>query len=68
MKVIKDWRSAWKWYSVNCPALAAALLASWALLPQAMQDAFSPLELKVAAITLIVMGVGGRFIDQSKPQ
>lgn len=66
MKLVSDWKQAWRWYSVNCPALAAALLAAWATLPDVMQNTFTPVELKSAAIVLIALGVGGRFVDQKK--
>lgn len=66
MKIIADWKQAWRWYSVNCPAIALALLGCWAALPEAMQQAFTPAELKAAAMLLIALGIGGRFIDQKK--
>lgn len=64
--LVPQWRQAWRWYSVNCPALAVALLGAWAALPEKLQDSFSPLQLKAFAITMIVLGIGGRLIDQSK--
>jgi len=64
-KLVPDWRRAWRWYSVNCPMLAVALLGTWATLPEKMQDSFTPLQLQCMAIGLIVLGVGGRLIDQS---
>lgn len=68
MKIIDEWKQAWRWYSVNCPALAVALLGAWAALPEAMQSTFSPGELKAAAIFLIALGIGGRFVDQKPKQ
>ncbi len=65
IRLVSDWRRAWRWYSVNCPMLAAALLGAWAALPEAMQSAFTPGQLQCMAIGLIVLGVGGRLIDQS---
>lgn len=64
--LVPGWRQAWRWYSVNCPAIAVALLGAWAALPEKLQDSFSPLELKAFAITLIVLGIAGRLIDQTK--
>ena len=66
MKMVAEWRSAWRWYSVNCPALAAALLASWSSLPDEWRAAFTQQDLKVAAILLISLGIGGRLVDQKK--
>lgn len=68
-RLVAGWHQAWRWYSVNCPAIAVALLGAWAALPEKLQDSFSPLELKVAAIVLIALGIGGRLIDQTgKPK
>lgn len=66
IRLIKNWRDIWRWYSTHGMALAVALLAAWAALPEKMQDAFSPLELKISAIALILLGLGGRLIDQTK--
>ena len=65
IRLVPDWRRAWRWYSVNCPMLAVALLGTWATLPDAMQSAFTQGQLQAMAIGLIVLGVGGRLIDQS---
>ncbi len=66
MKLVNDWKSAWKWYSVNSNILAGALVGAWLALPDKMQDSFEPCELKAAALTLIVLSIGGRLIDQGK--
>lgn len=68
LRLVADWRRAWRWYSVNMPALAAALLATWATLPEKLQDSFSPLELKIAALVLISAGLLGRLVDQTPPE
>ena len=67
IRLVADWRRAWRWYSVNMPSLAAALLATWAIIPEKMQDSFSPTELKVFAVSLLVLGVLGRLVDQTPP-
>lgn len=63
-KLVADWRSAWKWLSVQAMSVTATFLVVWALLPEKMQDAFSPTELKLMAAALLVAGVAGRLIDQ----
>lgn len=68
VKLIPNWRQAWRWYSVNCSMLSVAVLAAWAALPEAMQNSFSPLELKASAIVLTLLGIGGRFVDQQKAE
>lgn len=65
IRMVSNWQRAWRWYSVNMPMLAAALLATWATLPEKLQDSFTPTELKLIALTLVVLGVAGRLIDQT---
>lgn len=62
--IIPEWREVWKWYSVWGKAAAFALLACWALLPEEMQKAFSPQELKYMAMGLIVLAFGGQLVKQ----
>lgn len=64
LRLVRNWRQARSWYSTHSMALSVSLLGAWAALPDRMQEAFSPLELKCAAIVLIVLGIVGRLIDQ----
>ena len=65
-KLIPNWRKAWRMLSVQIPALNAALLATWASLPDRFQDAYPVPWLMGTVLALIVMGVVGRLIDQPK--
>ena len=66
-RVVSDWRRAWKWLSIQIPALNLAFLATWSVLPQKFQDALSTTWVMGIAAGLIVLGVAGRLIDQ-KPK
>ena len=66
MKLVEDWRQALKWFSVQFPLVNTAFLSTWALLPSKFQDAL-PVPVVIAiAITLIMIGVAGRLIEQPK--
>jgi hypothetical protein len=68
MTLIPNWRSAWRMFSVQIPTVNVAFLGTWAALPSKFQDAL-PLPWVIGiAVTLIVFGVVGRFIDQPKVQ
>lgn len=67
MKLHQDWKRAYRWFSVQAMSVTATFLVVWALLPEKMQDAFSPTELKLMAASVLALGVAGRLIDQ-KPR
>ena len=69
MKLHDDWKRAYRWFSVQAMSVTATFLVVWALIPEKMQDAFTPTELKVMAAGLLVLGIGGRLVKQpdSKP-
>lgn len=62
---VENWRKSWSWLSVQIPAINAAFLATWALLPAKFQDALPPVAVICISVALIVLGVAGRLLDQS---
>ena len=64
MVLITNWRSAWKMFSVQIPAVNVALLATWAALPEKFQNALPASWMLAVAAVLIVIGVIGRLIKQ----
>lgn len=66
MKLVEDWKQAWKWFSVQALAALVILPTVWAALP-ADAKAFLPdgAEPWILA-ALALAGVVGRLIDQNK--
>ena len=64
-KLVADAHESWRWFSVQIPAVNTAFLGTWAMLPDRFQEALPMPWVLGIAITLIVMGVGGRLIDQT---
>ena len=64
MKLVKDWRQAARWFSVQAQALSAAAGAAWLVVPDDMRAAVPPEWLAACAIVLAVLGIAGRLIDQ----
>lgn len=64
MKLVSDWKSSWRWFSVFVPTINVAFIATWATLPARFQDAIPEQWVVGAAVMLIVLGVVGRLIDQ----
>ena len=65
MKLIPDWRAAWRYYSTQALALQGAIAASWLAVPDDWRAAVPAEWLAVAALALTAFGVAGRFIDQT---
>ncbi len=67
MKLKTDWRSAWRWYSMQAMALATALIGAWAALPDEWRQSVP--EGLVQGITLVTLALGmvGRLLTQDPP-
>ena len=64
MQLVKNWKDGWRWFS-NVAFTAIAVVNS-APLPPELIDAM-PDNIRVhVTVALAVVGVVGRFIDQSK--
>lgn len=66
MKLVEDWRDAWRWFSVQALAALMALPLVWVSLPS---DAKSFLPDSAEPWVLAVLAAGGlvgRLIDQNK--
>ena len=66
MKLVDDWRDAWKWISTNCMVLAATIQGVWATLSEDMRASVPQGVIASITIAILVMGVAGRLIDQPK--
>jgi len=64
MKLISDWRQAWRWFSMQSMALAAAIQAVWLQLPPDMKSSIDPAWVSAATVAVLVLGGIGRVVDQ----
>jgi hypothetical protein len=67
MKLIDEWKSAWKFLSVNCMAMAAAIQGTWMTLSDDMKAELPKNIFHIATIAVLVAGIGGRLVKQSPP-
>ena len=65
MKLIENWREAWKWFSVHIAAIMATLNALQATVPQ-IQAFLTPTQVAYINAALGIMVIWGRLIQQSK--
>lgn len=68
MRLIPNWRKAWRMFSVQAQAAAVALLGTWQALPDDLR-ARVPEGVALGVVgALLVLGIVGRLIDQPKVQ
>lgn len=66
MQVIAEWRSAWRWFSVQAMALTAALQGAWAALPEDLKARAPAHLVTVLSLALLALGVAGRLVRQRR--
>jgi len=64
VKLIPDWHGAWRWFSMQIPALNVAFLGTWSVLPAKFQDAIPMGAVVAIAVGLIAAGMLGRLVKQ----
>lgn len=63
--LVENASSAWKWFSMNIPAVNVAFLSTWVTLPEKFQNALPVPVVLGIAIALIVAGMVGRLVKQT---
>jgi hypothetical protein len=64
MKLVSDWRDAWRWMSVRAMAAQGVVAASWLAVPDDMRASVPSEWLAFVAVTLTILGIVGRVVDQ----
>lgn len=64
MKLVPDWRRAWRWFSVQALAVLAALPVAWAELPPDVQAMLPETWRPWLLAGLALAGLVGRLVDQ----
>lgn len=64
LRLVDDWRRAWRWFSVNCMALALVIQSAWAGMPEDMKSAIPSDWVSAVSITAMALGILGRLIKQ----
>lgn len=68
MKLVDDWKSAWRWFSMHALVLAGVIPTVWAELPADLKTAIPPGAMGTITAVIAACGVVGRLVSQSKPQ
>lgn len=67
MKLVADWKRAWKWLSVQAMVVAGSIQGAWIFIPEDMKTSIPSGVVQGCTLVLLVLGVVGRLVDQ-KPK
>ncbi len=67
IKLVEDWRQAWKWFSVQAMGFSVILLGAWEVLPSDLKATLPEDIIRLLAIGMLSLGIAGRVVDQ-KPK
>jgi hypothetical protein len=68
MTFVENAKQAWKWFSVQAMVWAAAIQSAWELAPSDMKSNFTPTQVYMVTVTLLVLGIIGRLVKQGKDE
>lgn len=66
MKLIANWRKAWRMLSVQAMAVAGAVQGAWMFIPADMRSSIPESTVQMVTLALLALGVLGRLVDQPK--
>lgn len=66
MKLIPNWKRAWRMFSVQAMALAGAIQGAWPLVPEDLKTSLPPTLVHWVSVALLLAGIAGRLVDQPK--
>ena len=66
MKLIANWKKAWRMLSVQAMTLAGAIQGAWIFIPTDMRSSIPESTVQMVTMALLALGVVGRLVDQPK--
>lgn len=66
IKLVDDWKSCYKWLSVNCMILTGTIQTTWMTISDDMKQYVPHGLITGLTIGLLILGVIGRLIQQDK--
>jgi transposase len=64
VKLVPDWKNAWRWISMHAMTYAAALQVTWASIDQEMRDKLPDNLVLYLTFSLLFLGIIGRLVKQ----
>lgn len=66
MKLIDEWRRAWRWFSMQAMVAVAAIQGAWAAIPDDLKRHFPGRLITAVSVGLLLLGIGGRLVRQDR--
>jgi hypothetical protein len=66
MKLIANWRKAYRMLSIQAMAFATAIQGAWMFIPEDMKATIPPSVVQWVTMGLLAFGIVGRLVDQPK--
>lgn len=66
VRLVPEWRACWRMFSVQAMVLAGAIQGAWVFLPPEMIASIPDAWVRVITVALLVLGVVGRLVQQTK--
>lgn len=68
MRLVEEWKDAWRWFSVQAMAGAAVVQAAWVGLPDDLKAHLPAWLVTALSLGLLAAGLCGRLLHQEKKQ
>lgn len=62
--LVDEWRDFYKWISVNCMVLAAAIQGAWMYVPEDLRAKLPEGLISGLTVALLILGVAGRLVKK----
>ena len=66
MTPVREWKQAWRWFSVQAMAASAAIQAVWVTLPDDLKQHLPERLVTALSLGLLLVGIGGRLVRQER--
>ena len=66
VQLVDEWKSAWKWFSVQSMVLAGSIQGTWLAVPADLKTKVPESWVQGVVISLLVLGTIGRLVKQDK--
>lgn len=66
IRFVDDWRRGWRWFSIHCLWLEAAIQVTWVKIPDEWKTQIPPGWVLTLTAVIAVLGIIGRFIKQEE--
>lgn len=65
MRLVRDWRQTWRYYSTQAMVFAGSIHIAWASIPDDMRASVPSDWVSYATIATLILGVAGRLVSQA---